>query len=115
MNFSSSHRAEIATELSAGRIHHVMRCFSAENCREKRQKVISVHDVLEPLKLLQALLASRDVMTSSQIFGSKLQRVFTLGDGWWLPKLICAKSGVSADSRAHTNGVVRQHASKKGS
>ena len=46
-------------------------------------KIISLHDVLEPLK--QALLASRDVIISSQICGSNLQKVFTLGDGCWLP------------------------------
>ena len=39
--------------------------------------MISLHDVLEPLK--QALLASRDVIISSQICVSKLQKVFTLG------------------------------------
>ena len=37
---------------------------------------------LEPVK--QALLASRDVMISSQICGTKLQSVFTLGDRCWL-------------------------------
>ena len=47
-------------------------------------KIISLHDVLEPLK--QALLASRDVIISGQIWGSKLQSVFTSGDGCWLPK-----------------------------
>ena len=46
-------------------------------------KIISLHDVLEPSK--QALLASRDVIISSQICGSNLQKVFTLGDGCWLP------------------------------
>ena len=46
-------------------------------------RFISLHDVLEPLK--QALLASRDVIISSQSCGSKLQKVFTLGDGCWLP------------------------------
>ena len=45
--------------------------------------IISLHDVLEPLK--QALLASRDVIISGQICGSNLQKVFTLGDGCWLP------------------------------
>ena len=48
-----------------------------------QKKIISLHDVLEPLK--QALLASRDVIISGQIWGSKLQSVFTLGDGCWLP------------------------------
>ena len=48
-------------------------------------KITSLHDVLEPLK--QALLASRDVIISSQICVSKLQRVFTSGDGCWLPIL----------------------------
>ena len=51
---------------------------------QKMPKIISLHDVLEPLK--QALLASRDVIISSQICGSNLQKVFTLGDGCWLPK-----------------------------
>ena len=50
---------------------------------QKMPKFISLHDVLEPLK--QALLASRDVKISSQICGSNLQKVFTLGDGCWLP------------------------------
>ena len=49
-------------------------------------KIISLHDVLEPLK--QALLASRDVILSSQICGSKLPKVFTLGDGCWLPNFL---------------------------
>ena len=53
---------------------------------QKMPKIISLHDVLEPLK--QALLASRDVIISSQICGSKLQKVFTLGDGCWLPSLL---------------------------
>ena len=51
------------------------------------QKIISLHDVvLEPWK--QALLASRDVIIFSQICVSKLQRVFTLGDGCWLPTCV---------------------------
>ena len=57
--------------------------FSGQNFGQKMPKIISLHDVLEPLK--QALLASRDVIISSQICGSKLQKVFTLGDGCWLP------------------------------
>ena len=55
--------------------------FSGQNL----PKMISLHDLLEPLK--QALWASRDVIISSQICVSKLQRVFTLGDGCWLPNL----------------------------
>ena len=70
--------------LSAGRIHHVMCCFSAKKCRENTKHCYK-HDVLEPFK--QALLASRDVIISSQISSSKLQRVVTLGDGCWLPTL----------------------------
>ena len=54
---------------------------------QKMPKIISLHDVLEPLK--QALSASRDVIISSQICGSNLQKVFTLGDGCWLPVLTC--------------------------
>ena len=57
--------------------------FSGQNFGPKMPKLISLHDVLEPLR--QALLASRDVIISSQICGSKLQKVFTLGDGCWLP------------------------------
>ena len=67
---------------SAGSIHHVMWSFLAK-IWQKKPKIISLHDVLEPLK--QALLASRDVIISSQICGSNLQKVFTLGDGCWLP------------------------------
>ena len=54
---------------------------------QKTQEMISVHDVWEPLK--QALLASPDVIISSQICVSKLQRFFTEGDGCWLPKSDC--------------------------
>ena len=61
-------------ELSAGKIDHVLWCFVAKICH-KMPKILSLHDVLELLK--QALLASRDVITSSQICVSKLQRVFT--------------------------------------
>ena len=49
----------------------------------KNLQIMTSHDVLEPLK--QLLLASRDVIISGQIGGSKLQRVFTFGDGCWLP------------------------------
>ena len=41
------------------------------------------HDVLEPLE--QVFSASRDVIFSGQICASKLQRIFTLGDGCCLP------------------------------
>ena len=57
--------------------------FSGQKFGKKIPKIISLHDVLEPLK--QALLASRDAIISSQICGSNLQKVFTLGDGCWLP------------------------------
>ena len=57
--------------------------FFGQNLAKKMPKSISLHDVLEPLK--QALLASRDVIISSQICGLNLQKVFTLGDGCWLP------------------------------
>ena len=50
---------------------------------KKMPKFITSHDVLELLK--QVLSASRDAIISGQICGSKLQRVFTLGDGCWLP------------------------------
>ena len=45
----------------------------------KNAPIITLCDVLEPVE--QALWASRDVIISSQICGSKLQSVFTLGDG----------------------------------
>ena len=41
--------------------------------KKEKQKAITSHDVLEPSK--QALLASRDVIISHLICGSKLQRV----------------------------------------
>ena len=58
--------------------------FRPKICQTK-QNFIGSHDVLEPLK--QTFLASCDVIISGQICGSKLQRVFTLGDGCWLPSL----------------------------
>ena len=57
--------------------------FFGQNLSPKTLKIITSHDVLQPLK--QALWASRDVIISGQICGSKLQRVFTSGDGCWLP------------------------------
>ena len=50
---------------------------------QKMPKMITSHDVFEPLK--QALSASCDVNISGQVCGLKLQKVFTLGDGCWLP------------------------------
>ena len=43
--------------------------------KKKTREIISAHDVWEPLK--QALLASRDVIVSSQICVLKFQRVFS--------------------------------------
>ena len=43
---------------------------SGQNLAKECHKMITSHDVLEPLKLV--LLASRDVIISSQICGSKL-------------------------------------------
>ena len=57
--------------------------FSGQHLLKKKPTIITSHDVLEPLK--QVLSASRDVIISGQIWGSKLQRVFTLGEGCWLP------------------------------
>ena len=54
--------------------------FSGQNLMPK---IITLHDVLEPLNQVHS--ASRDVIISGQICGSKLQRAFTLGDGCWLP------------------------------
>ena len=53
---------------------------------QQKPKLITSHDALEPLK--RALSASRDVIISGQICGLKLQRVFTLGDGCWLPNIL---------------------------
>ena len=61
--------------------------FFGQMSARKRPEIISVHDVWEPLK--QVLLASRDVIISSQICGSNVQRFFTLGDGCWLPNFGC--------------------------
>ena len=62
-------------------------CFAAESSCDRVQempKFFTSHDVVEPLK--QVLWASRDVMISGRIWGSKSQRVFALGDGCWLPR-----------------------------
>ena len=50
---------------------------------QKTPEIISVHDVWEPWK--QALLASRDVIISSQFAAQSCRGFFTLGDGCWLP------------------------------
>ena len=50
-------------------------------------QLITSHAVLEPSK--PVLSASRDVIISGQICGSQLRRVFTLGDGCWLPIFLC--------------------------
>ena len=73
--------------------------FSGQNFGQKMPKSISLHDVLEPLK--QALLASRDVIISSQICGSNLQEVFTLGDGCWLRSICSALGKTYCDSFLH--------------
>ena len=64
--------------------------------------ITSHDDVLEPLK--QVLSASLDVIISGQIRGSKLQRVFTSGDGCWLP--IKASSLIFLRSHQELNCVV---------
>ena len=88
--------------------------FSGQNFGQKMPKMISLHDVLEPLK--QALLASRDVIISSRICGSNLQKVFTLGDGCWLPisglllaffSISCASSGWGIGFRLSLRYAVR--------
>ena len=65
------------------------------NFGQKTPEIISVHDVWEPWK--QVLLASRDVIISSQ-FTARIRRgFFTLGDGCWLPN----------NHRHRVNGVSR--------
>ena len=59
---------------------HVLRCFSATKKVKKNVKNCYLHEVVESSK--QALLASRDVMISSQNFGSKWQRDFYIR--WWM-------------------------------
>ena len=59
--------------------------FSGQNLAQKMPKIITSHDILEPLK--QVLSTSRDVIISGQICGSKLQKAFPFGDGCWLPML----------------------------
>ena len=56
---------------------------------QKTPEMISVHDVWEPWK--QALLASRDVIISSQFAAQICRGFFTLGDGCWLPNLFFRK------------------------
>ena len=51
---------------------------------QKLPETITSHDVLEPLK--EALLASRDVIISSQNCGSNRRRLFTLSDACCLPR-----------------------------
>ena len=61
--------------------------FSGQILVKKHQKLflyMTSGRLWEPLK--QALLASRDVIISSQICVLKLQRFFTLGDGCGLPR-----------------------------
>ena len=53
---------------------------------KKNPKIITSHDVLEPLK--QVVSASHDVIISGQICGLKLENVFTLGDACWLPSFV---------------------------
>ena len=57
--------------------------FFRPNFGQKTPEIISVHDVWEPWK--QALLASRDVIISSQFAAQIWRGFFTLGDGCWLP------------------------------
>ena len=87
--------------------------FSGQNLAKKFPKIIYLHDVLEPLK--QALLASRDVIISSQICGSNLQKVFTLGDRCWLPIGVAqtkAHFSSPTSSRTFQHGVCKK--SRKG-
>ena len=74
--------------------------FSGQISAKKLPTIITSHDVLEPLK--QVLSASRsDVIISGQNWGSKLQRVFTLGDGCWLPiHLLAIFSPISGRSQS---------------
>ena len=58
--------------------------FPAKFWQKKRQNFFLYMTSGSLLK--QALWASRDVIISSQICVSKLQRFFKLGDGCWLPK-----------------------------
>ena len=84
--------------------------FFGQNLAKKMPKIISLHDVLEPLK--QALLASRDVIISSQICGSNSQKVFTLGDRCCLPKEgLLHSANLQGWPRSHTAGAImtRRH------
>ena len=67
---------------SAGSIHHVMWCFLAKIWPKNAKIYLSTW---RPRTFKTSTLASRDVKISSQISGSNLQKVFTLGDGFWLP------------------------------
>ena len=70
--------------LSAGSIHQVMWSFLAKLWPKNAKIYLSTW---RPRTFKTSTLASRDVKIPSQICGSNLQKVFTLGDGCWLPIL----------------------------
>ena len=78
---------------SAARIHHVMWSFPAK-FRPKNARNYFCTWRLWAFKT--SILASRDVMISSQICVSKFQSFFTLGDGCWLPKTSLAIANAMA-------------------
>ena len=67
---------------STGRIHCLMWSFPAK-IRPKNAKCSYI--TWRPSAFKTTTLASHDVISYGQICGSKLQRVFTLGGGCWLP------------------------------
>ena len=63
---------------------HVTQCdLSRQQSAQKQPEIVTSHDILEHLR--EALVASRDVIISSQICSSNHRGFFTLSDGCWLP------------------------------
>ena len=74
---------EVFFGLSSGGSQHLSRDAIFSEKWQTNVRIITAHEVLEPLK--QALLASHDVMISSQIRDWKLHRAFTLRDRLRMP------------------------------
>ena len=72
----------------------------AKTCPKSGKTIITSHDVLE-----------RDVISSGQICCSKSQRVFTLGDGCWLPMWIFGIIATGLPQRGGQPKYVRGRAS----
>ena len=73
--------------------------FSGQKLPQKCQ-ILSLYMRRPRTLKKKALLASHDVIISNQFCVSKLQRVFTLGDGCWLP-IFCFGEWISWKLQLH--------------